>query len=232
MNDIARSGRTILFVSHNLTAVERLCSQCIAVSGGRIFSQGTPADVIDTYVHLARSEQKIALKDRRDRTGSGRARAVSFFIKDSKGRQVKKLKSGGSYTFTIGCENVGAPLSNVVASLTILDDKENRILMFRSTFTKDDLALGTAGNLSCSIDHLPLANGTYSCSIFLSHADEETLDWVEHAAPLVVEGGDFFGTGSMGLPLYCKVLTVARWSSEAATASDDDRQSLTLEVED
>ena len=120
----------------------------------------------------------------------------------------------------------------MVASFDIVDDKESRILMFRSTFTKDDLALGTAGNLSCRIDHLPLANGTYSCSIFLSHADEEILDWVEHAVTFVVEGGDFFGTGSTGLPSHCKVLTLARWSSEATTASDLDRQSLILEVED
>jgi lipopolysaccharide transport system ATP-binding protein len=61
---------------------------------------------------------------------------------------------------------------------------------------------------------LPLANGVYTCSIFLSHADVETLDYVERAAALVVEGGDFFGTGSMGLPAHCKVLTAAHWSSE------------------
>ena len=50
MNEVARGGRTILFVSHNLAAVERLCSLSILVSGGRAKMQGATKDCISEYV--------------------------------------------------------------------------------------------------------------------------------------------------------------------------------------
>src|SRR6516165_4601771 len=208
-------GQTVLFVSHNMAAVESLCRQCIWLQHGQIAASGEVSEVIGAYLDINGSiAQETPLKERSDRSGSGRVRAVSFSINDGMGKHVKKLKSGGDYIFTIGCENLGEPLNGVVASLDFFDENECCVLLFRSTFTKEKLTLGTSGNISCTVKNLPLANGTYTCSIFLSHADVEMLDHVEHAVQLVVEGGDFFGTGSMGLPSHCKVLTAAHWSSD------------------
>jgi lipopolysaccharide transport system ATP-binding protein len=56
-----------------------------------------------------------------------------------------------------------------------------------------------------------LATGSYSSTLFLSHGEAEVLDWIEDASGIIVEGGDFFGTGSIGLPSHCRVLTRADW---------------------
>jgi lipopolysaccharide transport system ATP-binding protein len=210
-------GRTILFVSHNMAAIESLCQQCIWLNCGEITAQGKTRETIGAYLDRTEIDTRnTPLRDRRDRGGNGRVRAVSFSIKDATGKNVNKLRSGGNYTFTIGCENLGDPLTNVIASLDVFDEKEC-VLLFRSTFTKENLALSTGeGNISCTVEQFPLANGNYTCSIFLSHADVETLDHLQHAAPLIVEGGDFFGTGSMGEASHCKVLVPACWSSELA----------------
>jgi lipopolysaccharide transport system ATP-binding protein len=50
MSDVARSGRTILFVSHNLDAVARLTHRCLLLRGGRVACDGPPLDVIRTYL--------------------------------------------------------------------------------------------------------------------------------------------------------------------------------------
>lgn len=49
MEDVSRSGRTILLVSHNMAAVENLCQKGILLENGKIVRQGPVADVIDTY---------------------------------------------------------------------------------------------------------------------------------------------------------------------------------------
>jgi lipopolysaccharide transport system ATP-binding protein len=216
-------GRTVLFVSHNMAAVESLCRQCIWLQNGEILGTGEASQVIGAYLDVTGTiARRTPVKERLDRSGNGRVRAVSFSVTDATGKPVKTLKSGGDYTFTIGCENFGRQIDDVVVSLDLYDEKERCVLLFRSNFTMEKLALrSTTGNVSCTVMNLPLANGPYTCSIFLSHADLETLDCVEHAAQLIVEGGDFFGTGSMGLPSFCKVLTAAHWSSDAGNTSAD-----------
>ena len=50
MGDAARSGRTVLFVSHNMSAIESLCSRAIWLEGGRCVADGAPSDVISRYL--------------------------------------------------------------------------------------------------------------------------------------------------------------------------------------
>jgi lipopolysaccharide transport system ATP-binding protein len=50
MSDVAQQGRAILFVSHNLEAVQRLCDRCIWLDGGRLQQEGDPATVIRAYL--------------------------------------------------------------------------------------------------------------------------------------------------------------------------------------
>src|SRR5207244_3345082 len=55
MSTVASGGRTVLFVSHNLTAIESLCHSCIALQRGRIFTRGSPTDVLDKYLGSRRT---------------------------------------------------------------------------------------------------------------------------------------------------------------------------------
>lgn len=50
MGDVARSGRTVLFVSHNMGAVQRLCTRAILLEGGRLTAEGDPRAVAGAYL--------------------------------------------------------------------------------------------------------------------------------------------------------------------------------------
>src|ERR1700683_3461549 len=50
MSDVARHGRTIIFVSHNMTALRKLCPQAIRIEGGRIVEGGNSEDVVNHYL--------------------------------------------------------------------------------------------------------------------------------------------------------------------------------------
>ncbi len=51
MQDVGKSGRTILFVSHNMPAVKMLCTRAILLNEGRVVLDGTPHDVVSTYMN-------------------------------------------------------------------------------------------------------------------------------------------------------------------------------------
>jgi lipopolysaccharide transport system ATP-binding protein len=50
MDNVAREGRTVLFVSHNMAAVSRLCTSAVLLSEGKIGDSGEPGPVITEYV--------------------------------------------------------------------------------------------------------------------------------------------------------------------------------------
>jgi lipopolysaccharide transport system ATP-binding protein len=62
MNEVGREGRTVLFVSHDMSAVRRLCTRAILLEGGRITHDGATADVVNRYLaeSLARSKDNSA----------------------------------------------------------------------------------------------------------------------------------------------------------------------------
>jgi len=50
MQDVGKSGRTILFVSHNMPAIKMLCTRAILLNEGKLVSNGTPHDIVSTYM--------------------------------------------------------------------------------------------------------------------------------------------------------------------------------------
>ncbi|MCW5912001.1 MAG: ABC transporter ATP-binding protein [Cyclobacteriaceae bacterium] len=60
MEDVSRSGRTILFVSHQLGLVNELCQKAILLESGRLLQQGKTPDVVDHYTQLYNTDNTFA----------------------------------------------------------------------------------------------------------------------------------------------------------------------------
>ncbi|MEB3310437.1 MAG: ABC transporter ATP-binding protein [Snowella sp.] len=216
MEEVGREGRTVLFVSHNMSTVSHLCSRAILLESGTLTMNNSPEQVISAYLENSyKISESLPLIERRDRSGTGKVRASSFRALNEYGEEEKVLQSGKDYFFEIGyIKDTIQTLHNVVVSLDFYDEKGIRILMLRSDFTATNLTLNDKkGIMICSLQNLPLANSIYRISIYLSYADQEMLDFIEDAATITVEGGDFFGTGNPGIPNYCKTLTKAYWTT-------------------
>lgn len=50
MEDVSRSGRTVLFVSHNMTAVRKLCTKAVLLKNGRLDASGASSEIVDRYL--------------------------------------------------------------------------------------------------------------------------------------------------------------------------------------
>ncbi|RZV60637.1 MAG: ABC transporter ATP-binding protein [Flavobacteriaceae bacterium] len=60
MQDISKGeGRTVLFVSHNMAAVETLCSRVIILKDGEFYSEGKPTEAINSYLNLNSTSQRF-----------------------------------------------------------------------------------------------------------------------------------------------------------------------------
>jgi len=100
MGDIAKKGRTVLFVSHNMAAIERLCDRCILLQEGRIAKSGMVADVVQSYVTC---DQAQALEWRRKRDFPTHAHIRRLTVCDEVGVPVKVVTSNSTIGVEIEC---------------------------------------------------------------------------------------------------------------------------------
>jgi lipopolysaccharide transport system ATP-binding protein len=217
MQDVGKEGRTVIFVSHNMSAVEALCNRGILIDTGRLSLDSTSRVAISTYLEKAYDIiDAIPLLRRKDRKGNNKAKFSRFRVLNLNGNEVSTLQSGKDYWLETEYVNYSKKvMERAIVSIDFHDETNTRVMMLKSKFTNDYLDLNPdKGSIFCKLENLPLAKGSYRITLFMSQGDQEILDWVEDAASINVDGGDFFGTGSQGLPSHCKILTKASWSSD------------------
>lgn len=88
MGDVAKDGRTVLFISHNMGAVRSLCSRAILLEQGKIINDGDPSELISQYLLSNANitgEGKVMFEDRINAPGGNDARLRAVKLTDSKG---------------------------------------------------------------------------------------------------------------------------------------------------
>ncbi len=73
-----KEGRTILFVSHNMAAIERLCSKCILLKGGKIIKIGQPKEITDYYLNNYQKINSVTTFQKKDNRPFGQINKVSI----------------------------------------------------------------------------------------------------------------------------------------------------------
>jgi homopolymeric O-antigen transport system ATP-binding protein len=221
MEDVADEGRTVLFVSHNLSAVSRLCKRSMLLSGGRPVTEGPTSEVIDEYVRSVQTQAGINLGDRVDRNGNGRMRftTASFEIARDK---VDLGICGTDLDLVFAFRTAdGKPVPNVNLAVSINTMLGETMLHLSTSNTGHILAeLPPDGQVRCHVPRCPLPPGTYVINLW-ADTGGEPLDWIEHAAELTVVEGDFYGTGRPGhVPSHQAILVDHTWDVEATAAAN------------
>ncbi|MCX7049586.1 MAG: polysaccharide ABC transporter ATP-binding protein [Candidatus Sumerlaeota bacterium] len=97
MSDVAESGRTILFVSHNMAAIESLCRQTILLESGCLINKGPTNEIIAEYMSRIKEIASISLVLRKDRHGNGRLRFTDVRLESEDGKPVDVFITGKDY---------------------------------------------------------------------------------------------------------------------------------------
>src|SRR5712664_3629768 len=103
MEDLRSGGRTVLFVSHNMAAVENLCSRGIWIDNGRIREDGRTRDIIQSYMAtFAESQQSASdLRTVETRHGNGEIRYTGIAFLSPDGRPQPVTRSGEALTIRL-----------------------------------------------------------------------------------------------------------------------------------
>src|SRR5439155_15790561 len=95
MGYVAKEGRTVLFVSHNMAAVTQLCRNAIHLQNGRVVDSGPAANVVNRYLALGQSDAAtVDLRDFPTRTGSGTVRFEWGEMRGSEGEARRDFSIG------------------------------------------------------------------------------------------------------------------------------------------
>ena len=209
------TGKTILLVSHNLDVIQRVCNRGLYLRQGSVAFDGPADRALHDYVaSMTTAASSRSLDLRSDRYGSQRLAASTFATVDARGVEQNVLQTGGDYVFVVTCRKSAAAegLKDVNVGIELKDSRNVTVWLAYSSFTRDGFAVaGDEIAICCTVKDLNLAAGDYSVTLFLSHGEHEILDCIHDAAMLRVAGGDYFGTGSPGLPDHCKTLTRVGW---------------------
>ena len=217
IGEVAQEGRTVIFVSHNLSAVERLCDSALLLDHGRVTFQGSTAEAIDRYLQTGSAAQGLLIEAAR-RPGRGRVRFTRVRALCD-GRPAVHLTSGSrvelllDYEIAQGAVVKGARLR--VAWMNLLGDTMFVCANDASGHGIAELP-GPAGTVRVEIPRLPLHHGAYRLNLQLK-SGRDMEDSVADAMELTMAGGDFFGTSVM-LPADCGPFLVPHSFEVLATA--------------
>ena len=198
MGEIARHGRTVLFVSHNTAAMLNLCRRGILVEKGRLVADGEIEPVIQQYLKGLRVATPWDLTQCEDRQGHGRVRFTRVRFEDDEGNPVEQGVSGRPLHLALDYESTdGFPLPNCRASVAFHDGLGQVLFNCSSELViREPVDLPPRGTLRCVIPRLPLSQNQYLLTLFLE-VNREVEDWIINAVELDVVDGDFYGTGRL-----------------------------------
>ena len=207
MDEITQAAdRTVLFVSHNMSAIQSLCQRAVLLEHGKVKMIGKSEDVVAAYLNTtsAKTSEQF-LRTSKDRKGKGNIKFTSFSI-ESDGKLVTSLHTGGSYTFCYGYETKdGKPAENVRVLSAITASSGNPLSLLMTKYTGQDFkTLPPQGIIKCAVTQkFPFVPGVYQISGNLL-SNEETEDFVKSLGVFEVKDGDFYGTNVTDVhsPMY------------------------------
>jgi lipopolysaccharide transport system ATP-binding protein len=215
MEDVTGEGRTVLFVSHNLSAVSKLCERSMLISRGKEVTQGKTADVIEEYIRDVQSHARTDLAERTDRDGNGRIRFTGCEFEVA-GKQVDLAVCGENLDILanyVSQDGKPLPTANVSMSIyTLLGELMLHLDTSNTGKMVDDLP--AEGTIRCHLPRCPLPPGRYVINLYMD-VGGEILDWIQRASELTVVEGDFYGTGRPGhVESHQAILVDHDWSVE------------------
>jgi ABC-type polysaccharide/polyol phosphate transport system ATPase subunit len=196
IQELKSQGTTNLFISHDLTAIERLCDHAVLLERGEIASTGTPADVVATYhrriiadANAPGEPMAVALK-------SG-ITLTNLALRDPDAPNAVSCRSGGPLIVSLKYEATRRLPTTEFELRIYSTDGTTRVATLRTTDQGDQVAVDVpGGTIECVIPALPLNAAVYYLGALVRDlATGRTLAWWDgetrlHVSDSVRGGGE------------------------------------------
>ena len=182
MGEVSKSGRTILFVSHNMAAVKSLCNNAILLHNGIVSHTGTAEEVINTYLSSAGEERhEIHWNDETTAPGSEIAKLKSVRLVGPSNKGPIDVTTDLKVFVEFYCLKGDEPLNLVIRLFTVAGE-----CIFNVVSDCINVRIGVATGI-CHIPGNLLNTGIYSVSVMLVrdlskpiHCEDDVIQFEVH----------------------------------------------------
>jgi lipopolysaccharide transport system ATP-binding protein len=208
MQDVSRSGRTVLFVSHNMAAVQNLCSKAILLEQGAVVAFDSCSEVTHQYL---RSTVAAASRDVSSCRLTGMQPVIEKVeLQSADGTPVSTISCGSTATIVITYKS-SEPLPAARFGIRIENLLGENLLFLQSLLEHGvHIDLPAAGVIRCCIPELPLLPGTYFATVGCS-SNETQLDVLDRVLEINIVGSDYYGSGRLPSADNAKIVLRSRW---------------------
>jgi lipopolysaccharide transport system ATP-binding protein len=217
MSEVAQEGRTVIFVSHNMAAVQALCTRGILFRNGQLMLEGTIGEAVTAYLGTIEEGASQSLTERTERLGRGQVRLVGVDATSSATETGGALMTGRPARFVF---RVAPGQPGISCSFTVYDHHGTPVATFNSASlsSSDPSELAALESLSCELDELLLVPGRYRINAEIA-LNGEVQDHVEGAVIFDVEPGQVRGRAAPTSGKYGSVFIPHRWEPHRNAAA-------------
>lgn len=198
MGKAAEGGRTVLFVSHNMSAISSICQRGILLEAGEIAFSGAAHETVSLYLdqcaETARDGTKI--NQRKDRIGSGEVKLTNFYLENEAGQKIEHIRNGETVRLVFDyVTRSNQEIENVDFQIVVLTQSGELVFQFGTIFTGQKFKMiPPKGKFICEIRKFPLVPERYRLDTGLV-AGGNLSDYVSWLAQIDVVDGDFYQSG-------------------------------------
>ena len=214
MSEVAGGGRTVLFVSHNMAAIENLCDKAMLINRGSISHFGETNAAVAGYLKLPTFSATSTAARRPDWAQPWIQEAWTV---DAQRERRANFSLGEAITVEMAVRQPGAiPMRKPVMGVVINHLTRGTIAGINTRMTGFEAPKGLyrEGLYRCMLEPLPLLQGEYSLDVWLGDGSSD-IDTVSHAATFTINDADIYGSGGRPFSHMGVVFLKARWAFES-----------------
>jgi lipopolysaccharide transport system ATP-binding protein len=217
MREVSASGRTVLFVSHQMAAVEALCNRCLYIRDGELKRSGTPREIIESYMAEGSGSRSsvVSLLNHSGRRSGSKPVMQSAILTGSTPAAGPVVRIGTRLDIQVAY-STDAPICPVLGVVVKnsygvpIFGINNRIV---PGFQFDVPCV--SGAVTCHLSNLPLTPGTYAVDLYFGDRYQD-VDVIYDAATFEVIAADVFGSGKLPGAECGPILWPATWTHAPA----------------
>jgi len=189
MGDVTKHGRTVLFVSHNMNAIQQLTQKCLYLESGQVQDFALTSKVVGEYLGATHREVKSAVVDLSDwqpRLGNNQAQILKLEILDVHDRPTTTLPMLGSVKFRLTCRF--PKKCDASFGVFIHTSEEEPLLDLRNSDTTSTCQV-YQGNVVvlATVTALSMYPGEYLVSPWIADFQcRKDLDWVQYCSRITI----------------------------------------------
>lgn len=217
MELVAESGRTVLFVSHNMTAVTNLCQRGLVLKDGGLAFDGPTDKAVEYYSSLfTANKSRGPDEDLNDyREPWCRPLIKSARIVEDSGLYPPEMPLGSSITIEMTFDPNDAPIRFPVMGLTFHHVGKGTVAAINTRIMGYSPVCDSTGLITytCVIPKLPFIQGLYNVDVWLGDGPAN-IDVLMHYLSFEVSATDYYGSGKPPMSHMGTVLLDAKWRLE------------------